>query len=199
MRGLRNAVTQAVVFRQFEHLKKTGFDLDELWRHSVLTAQTCAMLARQSRVKDLTPDELYTCGLLHDIGKVVMLDTVGTEYMAVVRTAERQQIPMVQAERLQLGYDHTDIGAIIATCWSLPIPVAAAIEFHHGPQDAVEGSAVVALVAAANRIVHRVIEGDTAAAIREIDAPTAAFLGLAPADVAEVVAYLADQHTLVEV
>jgi putative nucleotidyltransferase with HDIG domain len=199
VRALRNAVAQAAVIRQFDHLRSTGFDMDALWRHSILTAQACSHLAYKSSVVELTPDEFYSCGLLHDIGKVVMLDKLGDRYADIVRRSEVTEIPLHVAERDELGYDHTDVGSIVAERWGLPIPVAAAIQFHHGPREAVRDSAVVSLVANTNLIVHHVTDGDLAAAASIIDSQTASFLGLRPDSIADTIAYFAEQHSLIEI
>jgi len=199
VRILRNTVTQAAVFRQFDHLKQTGFDLDGLWKHSILTAQVCSHLSRKSRVVELGPDDFYSCGLLHDIGRVMMLEKLGTAYIDVLREAEAAGIENHIAEERAFGYDHTDVGAAVADFWDLPIPVAAAIQFHHGPQEAFEGSAVVSLVANVDRIAHAIADGDMVRAAGVVDSATAQFLGLSTEDLSETIETFAEQHGLIEV
>src|SRR5688572_864083 len=68
LRVLRNVVTQASVIKQYEHLGNQGIDLDELWRHSIVMAQSCSFLVRRCKNPiDLKPEEAYVCGLLHDL------------------------------------------------------------------------------------------------------------------------------------
>ena len=199
-RVLRNVVTQAAVIGQFEHLSEMGFDLDSLWRHSILTAQVCAQLARRCRnVQTLTPDEFYSCGLLHDLGQVIMLDGLGERYADVMRTASQQGVPEVLAERKAFGYTHTAVGALVAQRWGLPKPVAEAIQFHHGPRERVAKSVVVSLVANANLLTHRVMDGDLEHAAAVMDVQTAQFLGLSLEGIHEVVASFADQAALIEI
>lgn len=199
VRALRNTVTQVAIIEQFEHLTGTGFDLDTLWKHSILTAQACTRLAKESGIVELTPDEFYSCGLLHDIGKVVMLDKLGVRYIDVLRDAQTTGVEDHVAEETELGYSHTDVGSIVAERWGLPIPVAAAIQFHHGPPEAMRDSAVVCLVANANLLIHRIEEGDLAGAAEVFDAQTAQLLGLSPETIAGTVAYFAESHALIEV
>jgi len=199
-RVLRNVITQAAVISQFEHLAETGFDLDNLWRHSILTGQACAYLAKHCRnVSGMTPDEFYSCGLLHDLGQVVMLDGLGNRYAELVRRARMDDVPTFIAERREFGFNHTAVGALVAKRWGLPTPVAEAIQFHHGPREAVRHNPVVSLVANTNILVHRVMDGDLEGAVQVIDVPTSQFLGLNMEDVTAAVAHFAEQVSLIEI
>ncbi len=200
LRVLRNIVTQVSVMQQFEHLEQeTGFEVSALWKHAVLTGHVCSFLARRSRRQlDLTPEEFYVCGLLHDVGKVVMLDGLGKEYVQMAVTAKNEGLPLFVAEKRRYTFNHTDVGAMVASRWGLPQAVSIAIQFHHGPREKVAGSSVVSLIANANLFVHHVVEGNPAAATRIFDGQTAAFLGLSPGDVNAAVDF-ADQHQCVPV
>jgi putative nucleotidyltransferase with HDIG domain len=190
MRVLKNVVTQAAVLQQYEHLSGyPGFDIDAIWRHSSMVAAACASIARRCKAPiELTPEEFHVCGLLHDIGKVVMLDGLGATYAELVQRASRERLPLHHLELQELGFNHTDVGALIALHWSLPPAVANAIQFHHGPRESVAGDPVVALVANANLVCHRVAEGQLEAAEATLDPATLEFLGLSPGVVPELVA-----------
>ncbi|MFT4540143.1 MAG: putative nucleotidyltransferase with HDIG domain [Planctomycetota bacterium] len=191
---LKNIVTQVAVIKQFDHLDEMGsFDVSALWEHAINTAQVCAFMGRRaSKAQDLTPDEYYVCGLLHDIGKIVMLDGLGKKYTTVYDTANHHQLPLHIVEQKQLGFNHTDVGAFVAARWGLPDAVSDAIQFHHGPREEIVKNPVVALVANCNLIVHRVAAGQIAAARAVLDAETTEFLGLRPTQVDEIVQYAAD-------
>ncbi|MBK7644808.1 MAG: HDOD domain-containing protein [Planctomycetes bacterium] len=191
LRVLRNVITQAAVMTRYEHLGDTGFDLDALWRHSQLVAQLSHHLARVARVPlGLTPEEIQACGLLHDLGKVVLLESLGQEYLGVLDLAQKQSLPMHVAEKRVLGFDHTDVGALVAVQWGLPSSVAAVIQYHHGPRAAVAGNPAVALVANANLVVHRVDAGNLVAAAGTLDVDTQRLLGLDAAAVTGAVELL---------
>jgi HD-like signal output (HDOD) protein len=107
-----------------------------------------------------------------------------------LRTAAERTLPRHVAEGRVLGYDHTEIGALIAERWSLPKPVVDAIRFHHGPREAVEADPVTALVANANLLVERLGEGKINAAATVFDAGTTRFLGLSGQDVVDLIQHL---------
>jgi putative nucleotidyltransferase with HDIG domain len=193
LKVLRNVVMTAAVTENFSHLDGRGLDLEEMWKHSVLVAQAAQLLARVSRGGvALSPDEFYSCGLLHDIGKLVLLENLGDDYRAVLQRAHREGRPVQNCERERLLFDHTDVGSMIAIHWGLPTAIAAAIQYHHGPREAVEQDPVVSLVANANLLVQRVQAGNLTAAASTFDADTARFLAIARDDVAGVVLAIAE-------
>ncbi len=191
LRVLRNVVTQAAVMTRYEHLGGRGLDLDALWRHSQFVAQVSYQLARAARAHlGLTPEELQACGLLHDLGKVVLLESLGEEYVGALELARTQGLPMHVAEKRMLGFDHTDVGALVAVQWGLPSTVAAVIQYHHGPREAVASNRAVALVANANLLVQRTEAGNSVAAAGTLDPETQRFLGLDAAAVTGAVELL---------
>jgi putative nucleotidyltransferase with HDIG domain len=200
LRVLRNIVTQVSVIQQFEHLEQeTGFDVGGLWKHAVLTAHVCSFLAKRCRKPlGIAAEEFYVCGLLHDVGKIVLLDGLGKEYVQLARAAANDGLPLFVAEKRRWSFNHCDVGAVVASRWGLPQVVSQAIQYHHGPREKVVANPVVALVANTNLFVHRVVEGNPAAASQVFDGDTTAALGLGQRDVNEAIDF-ADQHKLVAI
>lgn len=188
LRVLKNVVTQAAVIQQFAHLAEySDFDIDEIWRHSSMVAHACSMLAKKSKRKlQLTPAEFHVCGLLHDLGKVVMLDSLGDEYLEVYRSHMHSGLPLHQLELEEFGFDHTDVGALVANHWTLPTDVIRAIEFHHGPREELARDPVVCLVAHANLVCHRLTDEDIEGATAALDEEILETLGLSEEDVPEL-------------
>lgn len=201
LRVLESVVLQAGVLQQYDHLRRhPGFDLNELWRHSILTAQVCSLLAQRSRAGlELEPEELYACGLLHDIGQVILLDQLSDGYLDVVGAARLLKVPLERIELQMLGVDHSQVGAMVAERWRLPPQVAEAIRYHHGPRERIQGDPLVSLVAHANLIVSRATAGDLEGARHALDPATARFLGLSEAQAAEAVDFLFDALPQVEI
>ncbi len=189
MRVLRNVLTQAAVMSQFDHLRGIdGFDIDDLWRHSIATGKVCSSLAKRCTTPlALTPEEFYVCGLLHDLGQIVMLSSLGEDYVKVIQSSKRDGIPIQKAEERTFGFNHTDVGFVVATRWNLPEEIARAIQYHHGPREAVENDPVVSLVANANILVNRVSQINLMSAGLVFDADTCTQLGLDTEDMDEIV------------
>ncbi len=200
VRVLRNIVTQVAVIQQFQHLQTVdGFDVGALWRHAILTGHMCSFLAKKCRRPiGQAPEELYVCGLLHDVGKVVMLDGLKENYVSMAREAAETGLPLFAAEKRRFGFNHTDVGAVVASRWGLPQSISLAIQYHHGPREKIATSSVVAIVANANLFVHHIVEGNPAAASQVFDGATAGFLGLIPRDINEAIDF-AHEHQSVPV
>ncbi|QDU68675.1 HDOD domain-containing protein [Engelhardtia mirabilis] len=180
MRALRNLVLQVSVVGQFKHLEQTGFDLDGLWRHGILSAQLSQSLAKLSGTKAvLQPEEFYTCGLLHDLGQVLLLEHVGESYLLVVKKAVDEGRSLFDVENEVMGFSHAEIGARVALRWGLPGEIVSAIQFHHGPEDEIEAEPTVGIVDLANRTAHAILEQrDKVEALACLDAERAALLRL---------------------
>ena len=171
VRVLRNVVLQASVIKQYEHLRAVDFDIDELWRHSILVGQGASFLARQAKARfGLTPDELYMCGLLHDLGQVVLLDSLGQAYVEIARHAKYQKVSVDKVEQASLGYDHADVGYLVADKWGLHPALASAVQLHHAHGPELEKDRAASWVSAVNHLVHHVCEGNRTAAAEAFDA-----------------------------
>lgn len=200
VRVLRGVVMQASVIRQFEHLQGGEFDLDLLWRHAALTAQACRQAGKRARgAIGLQPDELHACGLLHDLGKVVLLDNLRERYLAAARDAHGRGLPLHEVEREMFGFDHAEVGHVVAQRWGLPATMANAILLHHGPAERCEREPAALLIERVNRCVHHVEDGDAAAAAAVFDRTATSVLGLQARDVDELVAFIVETRGSVEV
>jgi HD-like signal output (HDOD) protein len=162
MRTLYEVVLRASVMRAFEHVPQQGFSLDTLWKHSILTGQLCQTLVSRSSAKlGLGAGDLYTCGLLHDLGRIVLLDAHGERYVELLRKARAAGVNSDPLEAQQLGFSHPQVGAVLAYVWRLPTQLQDTIECHHGPESRLRGDATVALVALADEVARSMESGST--------------------------------------
>ncbi|HUR28184.1 MAG TPA: HDOD domain-containing protein [Planctomycetota bacterium] len=183
-RSLRNIALQASIIGKFEHLsRKFDFDLHELWVHAVFTAQLCQELARRlPHAPELGPEEFYTCGLLHDVGKAVLLDSLREEYAAVYRAAKESGEAIHLAEERMLSFTHVEVGALVAQRWQLPEPVCHAIRHHHGPREEVLSNPTTTVVALCDQLAYRIDTPEFAAALPRLAALAHDTLRVAPDD-----------------
>ena len=153
-RTLRRIVLQVEIYQQYEHLRgPLRLEFDGLWQHSIFVAQVSQILAAKlPRGTDL--DNFYTSGLLHDLGKMVMLASFGEPYLEVLREAREAGEASSVREVEEFAFDHGQVGGIVADEWGLPTSIIDSIEFHHGPQHMLETSSEIAVVAFANRLAH---------------------------------------------
>lgn len=96
------------------------------------------------------PDTIFTAGLLHDVGKIVLNDLASAEKQAIERMIEEQGFSHVQAERVVMDTDHAEAGARLIALWNLPQPLVEAARWHHEPERATLHGDIVNIVHLAN-------------------------------------------------
>lgn len=110
-----------------------GYDLPagELWRHSLAVSVAAKGLAGELKIQ--AADEIFTAGLLHDVGKLILGQFV-QEDLAQIEAALAQGMSFEAAETAVLGIDHAAIGAQVLAQWSLPEKIVRAVRWHHAPE-----------------------------------------------------------------
>ncbi len=103
--------------------------LPGLWEHSLACARTCAIIADHLEMDD--PEEISTAGLLHDLGKVILRQTMENEFRKIAKLIKRRDMLFYQAEEAVLGANHGEIGGWLLEKWALPDRLVQPIIDHH--------------------------------------------------------------------
>lgn len=131
---------------------KYAYDYGRIYRHSVATGIVAAYLA--AKLKVTTVDDLFLCGMLHDIG-LLLLNSFFPDLYCKASEAARERKSLLEAEMLVLGFTHADIGAWIADMWHLSDATHEVILCHHTPSLAEKYGQNAALVHLADHITCR--------------------------------------------
>jgi len=109
-----------------------------LWRHSMKTAIASKEIARYTNGR-VNPDEAYTAGILHDLGKSIISQYLEGRTHELVQTAESGNVrDYLGAESETLGTDHSEVGAALAVHWKLPPALVEVLAHHHSPAQSSE-------------------------------------------------------------
>jgi putative nucleotidyltransferase with HDIG domain len=146
----RNLITAAAVTGCFPNGLCPGFNDKAFWRHSIATAACARSLARRLRFNQ---DVAFTAGLLHDIGRLVLVTGHPQAYGEVLAWSTTHDGEWLDAERAVLGIDHVDAGVALAQHWNFSDTMRQAIAFHHAPETLGAGF-LAAIVHVANAVVH---------------------------------------------
>ena len=146
----RNLITAAAVTGCFAESRCEGFDHKAFWRHSIAAAACAKVIARRMRFNQ---DYAFTAGLLHDIGRLVLLTAFPAAYAQVMAYRALNDCYVLEAERAVMGVDHVLAGVALAEHWHFSDTMKAAISHHHEP-DAPGADLLATIIHVANAIVH---------------------------------------------
>lgn len=167
---LRNMVMEASMFKAWAHLEGNDtIDLNELWKHSVLTAHITQRLAGQVGGVPVTKEEMYVAGLLHDLGRLALLDTFPRETLEAIKRSRASGAPTHKSELETIGMSHAHVGGLISKRWGLPKPITFAVLNHHQLVGGEKEQRVVAMVAAANQLAHLILDEKMGTSSARID------------------------------
>jgi len=130
--AIRNLLLTTSVFDLFAgRNKKRRQDQEKFWDHSLGCAVGAKVIGNYLRHDKI--EELFVSGLLHDIGKIVEMLFLPDEFAKVAAAVNRENILMITAENQVLGFNHAEIGKLLAEKWNLPIKLEQVIAYHHQP------------------------------------------------------------------
>jgi putative nucleotidyltransferase with HDIG domain len=128
-RAISQLALSISVINLFNEEGEERFDREGLWLHSIGSAVCAQKIATKADYP--RPEDCFSGGLLHDIGKLVLDQFLHEELITILDQTESQGISFLEAERNLLGLDHAIIGEWLARKWKLPLPVVVSIRHHH--------------------------------------------------------------------
>ena len=147
---VRNLALSTSVARTFSGVPNELVSMDNFWRHSLYCALVARILAK--RVYKSDPEALFTAGLLHDIGQLVIFNRLPEQAKNVLELVldSGDTLPIYQAEHQVMGFDHAQVGGELARQWALPPLLQDCIAHHHDIEHAQYCPREVAIVHIAN-------------------------------------------------
>lgn len=137
LRQIRQLAMTTRVIEEMETFGKQDFEVNwkAVWRHSIGTGILCREILTMTNGV-LEDDTYYIIGLLHDIGKLVMLNAFPNELRQSLAFAETDPLAFLQRERSTFGWTHADLGAIYLERNGLAAEIVESVLFHHEPDKA---------------------------------------------------------------
>lgn len=84
-----------------------------------------------------TRNGLFVSGLLHDIGRMIMIQMEPLDYVKVIELMNTEDLTDFEAEQLIFKENHSIVGSQLAEVWSLPEMVHSVIKYYNAPQTAI--------------------------------------------------------------
>lgn len=142
-----NTIDQAILVLGFEMVKglavsttlfsflknnKTNSVISSLWAHSFEVAMAAGMLARRTGM--VSKETAFLAGLIHDIGRPILLQLLNKEYLEVC-SFDRN---CIDREAEVFGADHAEVGEWFVEKCKLPGDCTLAVKYHHRPEKCLE-------------------------------------------------------------
>ncbi len=109
-----------------------------IWEHCIRVAYYSTLIAKSKQLGAVS-DSAFTAGLLHDIGKIVLMSADDRIIHTISEITRNKQLRSSSIlEEISVGISHAEIGGLIAEKWNFPSSLKLAIENHHSPLN-VEG------------------------------------------------------------
>jgi putative nucleotidyltransferase with HDIG domain len=177
---VRALVVSVHVFSQFEGQPSVSSRWQDLWEHSVAVATLAKKIAAAQKSVKVVVEDSFTAGLLHDVGKIILLAEMSKEYGSIIDRLADASLSLADLEREKFGCTHADVGAYLIGLWGLPHSLTQAVGFHDRPSLCVENRfSPLTATHAADSIVS---EKHRSAATQDITLDRAYLTGLGVAD-----------------
>jgi putative nucleotidyltransferase with HDIG domain len=157
---VRSLALATSVARTFAGLPNELVSMENFWHHSLYCALTARILAK--RIYKSDAEAVFTAALLHDIGELVIFNRRPEQARKALELVldSGDELPVYQAEREVMGFDHAQVGGELAHQWNLPPLLEECIAHHHDLANAQRYPMETAVVHIAN-ILALMAEVDT--------------------------------------
>lgn len=135
---LHQIATTAAVLDLFDSEGRLSIRIIE---HSAVVGAFCRYLGTHLT---LPTEEMFTAGMLHDIGKLMLLESMQDRYRTLLEETLGEPDRLHPLERAELGFDHGLLAAQVLRKWNIPEPIPRVVAWHHEPARAYATSSVLA-------------------------------------------------------
>ncbi|WP_394779699.1 HDOD domain-containing protein [Undibacterium sp.] len=150
VKNVKNLIRMTILTTSFPVSRCKGFDFKAFWQQNIATAVCAELISRTLHMKH---DFAFTAGLLHAIGRLVLVTRFPDQYEEVISYRKQHDCHLLQAERNVLGVDHVQAGQALAVHWNFSEAIQDAIRGYAEPDG--EGlNPIAAIVHIADAIVH---------------------------------------------
>jgi putative nucleotidyltransferase with HDIG domain len=130
---IRNLVLVTSVVNSMSSLVDDGIDIFEFWQHSIRCGIAARLIAKKNTEVD--PELLFLCGLLHDLGQLVIYKKEPELSATVSWHVINEGNERYQVEQNLLGFDHAEVGGLLLESWGLSEKINTIIKCHHQADD----------------------------------------------------------------
>jgi len=157
---VKNLVLSSVVIDTvFNNLKDHKKNSELFLKHSVCVGTFAKTFFLNKEPESENSEEYFIAGLLHDIGKFPIFSVLDDEYSKCYDKSLLENIPMIEMETKEFGFNHSDIGEKMLNMWKLGSRLTNMIKYHHNifevPEEDGQFTAIISLADMASDRINR--------------------------------------------
>jgi len=141
------------------------FGLKAFWSNAVFSAALAQRVANlHGRELNVKPGTAYLCGLLHNIGYLVLATLFESEYFWLNKvTTAKPEFPVTAMEYQLLGTSHTELAQLLMKSWGLPAEIITVAKEHHNIEYDGEFAQTVHLIQVCDQLLrsHNLSDADS--------------------------------------
>ncbi len=127
---IRNIVLALSVINVFKsQFNFNKMNISDLWKHSVAVATASKMISEKVAPKE--SENAFLGGILHDVGKLILILYFSDEYEEVYNQLENKTGSISALENEMFGFDHAYVGSLLAKYWKLSDTIIDIIRYHN--------------------------------------------------------------------
>ncbi len=154
---IKNIVVALTMIESFKDRDNERMNQKEFWQHSAITGNAAKRIADDLGYR--IENEAFVAGLLHDLGLPVIHKYFNSNFHTIVQKFE-EHTDYLTAEVEVLGYNHQEIGSMLAEKWNLPQSLCTALKYHHNPGDAPDHEELTSLIHLADYMTQKLQIGN---------------------------------------
>jgi putative nucleotidyltransferase with HDIG domain len=149
--GINLLVVASAASDAFQSKGKRLAEETTLWGHSLAVGLAAREIMLLLGLRGM--DQGFICGLLHDIGKLLLLRYDLDACQQLVKNVEQKDFLAGEVE--MFGFTHAQIGALVAKRWNLPEAICDAIYHHHQPSQAEQSLLMARVLEVADDLANK--------------------------------------------
>jgi HD-like signal output (HDOD) protein len=132
---IKAVVLSQEVFRQYARVQSWEIDLPRLWTHCWQVAELAQGICLDQGLSQGQAEEAFLAGILHELGKLILIDNFPREFQAAWQAALRAHSPLTPVLLSSLHATPAQLAAYLLELWGLPKGVILAVAWHEGPEN----------------------------------------------------------------
>jgi diguanylate cyclase (GGDEF)-like protein len=163
---IKNIALSFVITSDLRDSEESSFNLDYFWRRSITSAVAAELL---KNVLAYQNDDIFVTALLHDIGVLLLYSSKQDEYIELLKERKNTRTHLTELEQREFGFDHQQLGYMLASDWGLPDSIAVPIRHHHDSTMAPQEHQYTALILKIADLLAAIYsETETAEIVRQL-------------------------------